>query len=86
MAHLVLGQAYRRLGRTADAIASLRQAVRCSPESAEVHFFLGDVLAEAGQKAEAKSRLEHALRLAEPGTEWLPAARARLKEIEGKEG
>jgi tetratricopeptide (TPR) repeat protein len=86
MAHLVLGQAYRRLGRTADAIAALRQAVRCSPESAEVHFFLGEVLAEAGQKAEARSRLEHALRLAEPGTEWLPAARARLKEIEGKEG
>jgi tetratricopeptide (TPR) repeat protein len=84
MAHLVLGQAYRRLGRSADAIAALRQAVRCSPESAEVHFFLGEVLAEAGQKIEAKSRLEHALRLAEPGMDWVPTARAHLKEIEGK--
>ena len=46
MAHMTLGLSLKYLGERARALAALRQAVRCNPEKAELHFYLGDLLAE----------------------------------------
>jgi tetratricopeptide (TPR) repeat protein len=80
-----LGLSLRRLGRRAEALDAFRQAARCSPELAEVHFYLGEALAEAGRLDEARSRLNHALRLAEHSAPWRRAAAERLASLP-KEG
>jgi tetratricopeptide (TPR) repeat protein len=83
VAHMALGRSLNRLGNRTAAIASLRQAVRCNPEHGELHFYLGEALADDGQVVEARTRLEQALRQADPGAPWRPRARARLEALEG---
>ncbi len=67
MAHLMRGRALAQLGRTDEALASLRQAVLCRPEFSDTHLYLGTALAEAGRLPEALGHLEDAVRLARPG-------------------
>jgi tetratricopeptide (TPR) repeat protein len=50
-AHLTRGSALRHLGRTDEALQSLRAAVSCRPGLADTHLALGEALAEAGQLA-----------------------------------
>jgi tetratricopeptide (TPR) repeat protein len=78
-AHMCLGLSLKALGRRDEALAALRKAVRCNPEVAELHYQLGEALADAGQAAEARRHLEHALELAAPDAPWRPAALNRLK-------
>jgi tetratricopeptide (TPR) repeat protein len=47
MAHMILGLCLKSLGRSTEAIVELRQAVRCNPENAELHFRLGEILVQA---------------------------------------
>jgi len=49
--------------RTADAIARLRRAVELSPDQAEIHAALGDVLRDAGDQAGAEAEWRRALEL-----------------------
>jgi tetratricopeptide (TPR) repeat protein len=81
-AFMTLGLSLKRLGQSADALASLRQAVRCNPEHAELHFYLGEMLAEADQRSEAKHQLEQAVRMAPLNVPWRQTALARLGAIE----
>jgi tetratricopeptide (TPR) repeat protein len=64
--HADLGLCYLEAGRTADAIAALREAARLDPRSASVHYDLGTVLLRERQNDEARKRFETALRL-KPG-------------------
>jgi tetratricopeptide (TPR) repeat protein len=81
LAYMTLGQSLKALGERADALAALRQAVRCSPELAELHFYLGDLLAEDAPGAEARRHLEEALNFGPPQAPWRPQAEARLKTL-----
>jgi hypothetical protein len=53
-----------RQGKTAEAIAEAQSALTLAPDSAEVHAALGQVLAAAGQKTEAKQEFATATHLA----------------------
>jgi tetratricopeptide (TPR) repeat protein len=66
VAHMMLGLALKALGRRADALAELRQAVQWSPDIGELHRALGLVLVEDARSGEARSHLEEAVRLAGP--------------------
>jgi cellulose synthase operon protein C len=59
-----LGWALFQNGQTERALAMLRQARNLEPEHPEIHYHLGVVLAQAGQKAEAQDELRTALKLA----------------------
>lgn len=63
VAHMMLGVALKALGRRADALAELRQAVHCSPEIGELHRVLGLLLVEEARSPEARFHLEEAVRL-----------------------
>jgi tetratricopeptide (TPR) repeat protein len=65
-AHLTRGGALRHLGRTQEALDSLRAAVSCRPGLAEAHLALGEALGEAGQLPEALVQLRDAVRFADP--------------------
>jgi tetratricopeptide (TPR) repeat protein len=77
-AHLALGLSLSKLGRTADALDSFREAVRCLPENMESHLHLGLAFAAAGKNAEARKHLEEALHLAGSNE---PRARAALEKL-----
>lgn len=62
-AHSLLGLAYEKAGRPADALASARAAARLDPGSAEMHYNLGRALLATGQWLEATAAFETALRL-----------------------
>lgn len=57
------GLALWKSGRAEDALTSLREAVRELPESAEVHFQLGNMLAERDELDEAELRFTAAVTL-----------------------
>jgi tetratricopeptide (TPR) repeat protein len=59
-----LGSAYAHLGRTEDAFAALRAALRLDPDFAAAHANLGMLQLTAGQRPEASNSLEKAARLA----------------------
>ncbi len=80
-AHMTLGLALKGLGKRADALKSLREAVRCNPEHAQMHYYLGDLLAEEERKDEAREQLEQALSMAPPNASWKATAEARLAAI-----
>jgi tetratricopeptide (TPR) repeat protein len=46
MAHMILGLCLKSQGRPTEAVAELRQSVRCNPENAELHFRLGEILVQ----------------------------------------
>jgi tetratricopeptide (TPR) repeat protein len=65
-AHLTRAAALRQLGRTDEALESLRAAVRYRPGYADAHLALGEALAESGQLNEALRQLGDAVRFAAP--------------------
>jgi len=63
-AHINLGNALDGEGRSEDAVAEFREAIRLKPDYAEAHSNLGNALAKLpGRLSEATSELELALRL-----------------------
>ena len=60
-----LGEVYRKLGQTGEAITAFRRAVKDQPDYAQAHAALGACLAEQGpaQWAEAEACLREATRL-----------------------
>jgi tetratricopeptide (TPR) repeat protein len=56
-------RAAMRLGRVAEARDIAQGAARASPRNAAAHAALGEVLAAAGEKGEAKKALERALEI-----------------------
>jgi tetratricopeptide (TPR) repeat protein len=80
-AYMTLGLSLKHLGERADGLAALRQAVRCNPELPELHFYLGDLLAEEGARAEARRQLEDALEFGAPQAPWRKEAQARLDAL-----
>jgi tetratricopeptide (TPR) repeat protein len=78
--YMCLGRSLQHLGERPAAIDALRRAVRCNPELAELHYYLGDILADDGQEAEARRCLQQALDFAPPGVPqpWQAAAQTRL--------
>jgi Flp pilus assembly protein TadD len=83
-AHMILGLCQERLGRRANALASLRTAVACGPELADPSLHLGELLAADGRTDEARAHLEHALRLARPDDRRPREALERLAAGKGK--
>jgi protein O-GlcNAc transferase len=61
-----LGHAYRRLGRTEDAVCAYHKAAELRPESAEIHNNLATTLCDLGRHAEAIVHYRQAAALA-PG-------------------
>ena len=53
----MLGHCLGRLGQRAEALAELREAVKCRPDVADPYLYLGEVLAEDG-KPEAPAKPE----------------------------
>jgi tetratricopeptide (TPR) repeat protein len=80
-AYMSLGVSLKRLGQRREAIDALRQAVRFLPDKGELHFYLGEALEEDGRLGEARGRLEHALKIAEPRARWRKAAEDRLRSL-----
>jgi len=62
-AHYQLGEAFRLMGRYAEAQAQYAEAVRDQPDFAEAHCMLGLALAKAGKQSEAMEQFAEALRL-----------------------
>jgi uncharacterized protein HemY len=62
----------------------MRHAVLRNPEQAQLHFYLGDLLAEEGRSDEAREQLKQAIEMAPPDAHWKPAAQARLAAIKKK--
>jgi Flp pilus assembly protein TadD len=83
-AYMCLGVSLKHLGERPGAIVALRRAVRCNPELAELHYYLGDILADDGQGAEARHYLQQSLEFAPPNAAWRQAAVARLAALKGK--
>jgi tetratricopeptide (TPR) repeat protein len=82
VAHMTLALCLKLLGKPDEAIAELRQAVQCSPEHAELHFRLGEILAEGGREpAEARARLEQAVRMVGPEVPWRQTANELLARL-----
>ena len=67
--HCNLGEAYRRLGKFAEANAALRRTIALKPDFAEAHYNLGCALTDEGQRDEAitayRSAIQHKPDLAE---------------------
>jgi Tfp pilus assembly protein PilF len=58
-----LAEIYRAMGKTAEAIASYRQALRLNPEAADTHNYFGTMLVGEGQADEATACFREAVRL-----------------------
>ena len=65
-AHIDLGVALDRQGRTSEAMAEYREAARINPERYQTHFNLGVMLGKSGRQAEALAEYAAAIRL-QPG-------------------
>jgi tetratricopeptide (TPR) repeat protein len=82
-AHMSLGLALKNLGERAEAISALRRAVQCNPELPELHYYLGEALAEEGKNpTEARRHLEHALKFAPREAPWRSTAQTCLDHLE----
>ena len=58
-AHLIVGRAYLRQERTAEAIAELETAVKLAPDSPDAHYSLSLAYAAARRtKDSARERIE----------------------------
>jgi tetratricopeptide (TPR) repeat protein len=71
-AHFNLGNAYRTLGRHAEAVDCYRQALRLQPDNAGARLNLGVALSEQGRLDEASGELEDLLR---SRSDFVPAMR-----------
>ena len=57
-----LGLAYRDLGRPADAVSALEEAIRLDPDLPEIRNSLGNLLLESGDPGKAEQALREAIR------------------------
>jgi tetratricopeptide (TPR) repeat protein len=80
-AHMSEGLSHKYLGARVEAVAALRRAVHCNPELPELHFYLGEMLAEDGQDAEARNHLHEALESGPADAPWRSSAAARLAAL-----
>ena len=80
--HAGLGEAYRALGKLADAQACYEQVLRILPDAADAHNTLGAIRQARGQLADAKACYERALEL-NPAD---PAAQCNLASVLQSEG
>lgn len=63
-AHASLGAAFAKIpGREPDAVREYEEALRLTPEDAELHVRLGALLAQLGRTGEAIAHLEAAMRI-----------------------
>lgn len=62
-AHNILGVSLAAMGKTDEAIASLRRAIKISGQAPSYHANLGEILRQAGQLDEATVALERAVEL-----------------------
>ena len=70
--HNDLAQAYVRVGRPHDAAAEMARGCDLEPKNPDYRRFLGDMLAEAGDKTAAEKQLRLAVKLAPKAAEnWL---------------
>jgi tetratricopeptide (TPR) repeat protein len=83
-AHLYRGLALKQLGQRPEALAALRESVRCNPEATDPHLHLGQALGEEGKAEEAAAELETAVRLAAPNDPRPREALERLRRGGGK--
>ena len=69
--HDTLGAVQRAQGKRPAAVKTLQTAARLAPKDAAIRFHLGQALAEAGDKAQARKALQEALALSTsfPGAE-----------------
>ncbi|MCS7046148.1 MAG: tetratricopeptide repeat protein [Gemmataceae bacterium] len=81
---VVRGRSLRLLGRHAEALAALRQALVLRPETPAVHLELGETLASGGKLTEGLRHLEEAARLAPPDHPLVRAALERWRPKAGK--
>lgn len=72
-----------RLGLWSDAAASFREAAALLPDHAEVHFYLGRALEEAGEPAAALAAMKRAREL-DPAGSAIAASLTRLLALDGK--
>ena len=61
--HALVAFCQAKLGRTSDAIASIRRAIALAPQDNEVVYKYGVILLLAGQQAEALDALERSVKL-----------------------
>ncbi len=80
-AFMTLGLSLKGLGQRAKALTALQDAVRCNPEHAELHFYLGEMLVEAGRLDEARDHLQQAIEMGPANAAWRPRALAGLKKV-----
>lgn len=80
-----LGEAYRRIGRREDAVASFRRAVSLQPELTEACLNLGVVLQELGDRAAGLEWLGRAVSLA-PEQAAMQASYAEALWSDGQHG
>lgn len=82
-AHLNLGSALARAGRSAEAVGPLRQALALCPDDPDAAFNLGSVLLDTERSAEAARVLEQFVRL-RPGVADGHARLARAYQESGR--
>lgn len=76
--HYRLGKTYRRLGRTADALAALRRAARIKPNTNYIELELAEALADNDEAGDAVRCLERGSRGVRGWQAW-KAARIALR-------
>ncbi len=59
----ISGAVFKQMGKSEDALASMRKAATLAPEEAEVHYNLGILLQEAGRQEEALISYKLALKI-----------------------
>jgi tetratricopeptide (TPR) repeat protein len=62
-AHNILGVTLAAGGRTKEAIASLKRAIKLNPQATSYHANLGEILRQAGETKEALEALEEAVKI-----------------------
>jgi len=62
-AHNILGVSLAGLGRTDDAVAELKRAIKINPQAPSYHANLGEILRQAGKLDEAADALQSAIKL-----------------------
>jgi tetratricopeptide (TPR) repeat protein len=83
--HFWLAHAYRRLGRSREAIKQLEVFVSLEPKKSNGYRFLGELLLGEGRRSEAVSQLHHSLELDsdQPGVKALLIDAERIAEPKG---
>ena len=59
----VLGRVFGQMGRTSEALTSMKRAVELSPRDASAHSYLGNIFRDLGKLHEAEISFRNALRI-----------------------